>query len=194
MRVAGYTEVVGHPQHLRQDRLGSMVARTAGMALGLTMPLLTICSARPEEGVARIAAMVPAGTRLIRIDGHSGVGKSRLAKALARHGGWRLVQIDDFIDADRPGKYMAKVQRKALYTEICQALGSGTVVVEGLWVDALLPETTFGKSFRICVKSEEKGAGYHEELERRSQFGTDRYWQQHAPDASAHLIVVVPYE
>lgn len=160
------------------------------------MPLETLCSARPEEHVARIAAMVPATTRLIRIDGHSGVGKSRLAKALARHGGWGLVQIDDFIDAERPGKYMAKVGRKALYKEVCQALGSGsgTVVVEGLWVDALLPETTFGNSFRICVRSEEKGAGYHDELERRSQFGTDRYWHQHAPDASAHLIVVVPYE
>lgn len=151
-------------------------------------------SSAPESAIEDLNALLPPFTPLITIDGHSGVGKSRVAKALGPLRQSTLISIDKLVIADRPlPTYVPKVDRQQLASALTSSLSQGTAVVDGLCIEHLVP-AHYGERFRIYVRSEADGDGLRSEIERRTKLGTNLYHKRYNPEAIADLIVTVPYE
>jgi energy-coupling factor transporter ATP-binding protein EcfA2 len=152
-------------------------------------------SSMPEKVVAEISALIPPDAVLVCIDGHSGVGKSRVAKSLAALRKSQLIQVDNFVRRDLPGrKYVPKIDKCRLHETVSLALSKGPAVVDGLCLSHLIPEPKFGRGFRIYVRSEGHGDGWSDEIDRRRELGTNLYHRRHNPEATADLVITVPYE
>jgi hypothetical protein len=70
----------------------------------------------------------------------------------------------------------------------------GPVIVDGLCLNHLIPQPMFGRGFRIYVRSEGHGDGRTDEIDRRRDLGTNLYHRRHNPEATADLVITVPYE
>jgi ABC-type dipeptide/oligopeptide/nickel transport system ATPase subunit len=148
----------------------------------------------PENEIQTISSLIPAVIGLVRIDGHSGVGKSRIARALAAYRGWQIIEVDHFLVKSRPGRiYATKVNLERLAKSVNDKVRVGTLIVEGLCLDQLLPMAEFGSAYRIYVQSMAHGDGASDEADRNVRFGTDLYYADFSPDTSADLVISVPY-
>jgi hypothetical protein len=65
--------------------------------------LATVLEVKEEEECAPTIAKMLRGQRIIRVDGHSGMGKSRIAKCYAKTFGWVHIEGDEFFIDPRPG-------------------------------------------------------------------------------------------
>ncbi len=141
-----------------------------------------------------MAAMIPQSANRIFIDGHSAVGKSRLARGLSEHLNIRWVKVDDFIvkREGRAGKYVQMVDRVRLH-EVVDA-SHERLILDGLCLRHLFHDSDVSTAFWTYVKSEAYGDGLQAEIERNLQFGTDLYCKRYNPEATAHLVVTVPYQ
>ncbi|MEY9531166.1 hypothetical protein [Sinorhizobium fredii] len=151
-------------------------------------------SAAPETAIEELNALLPEHARLITIDGHSGVGKSRVAKALSPLRRSTLIQIDKLVIAARPTPtYVPKVDREQLAAALSSSLAQGSAVVDGLCIEHLVP-AHYGDRFRIYVRSAADGEGLRDEIDRRAKLGTNLYHKRYNPEALADLVVTVPYQ
>ncbi|WP_157784540.1 hypothetical protein [Sinorhizobium fredii] len=151
-------------------------------------------SSAPESAIEELNALLPAYTSLITVDGHSGVGKSRVAKALSPLRRSTLIQIDTLVVAGRPTPtYVPKVDRAQLAAALSSSLAQGSAVVDGLCIEHLVP-ARYGERFRIYVRSEANGDGLRDEIDRRAKLGTNLYHKRYNPEALADLVVTVPYQ
>lgn len=127
--------------------------------------------------------------KIIRVDGHSGVGKSRIAKALSRELGWRRVAIDDYLDkADYKPRYEKRVMIDKVLDQISSA-PSG-VILDGLWLDHLVQRDVYGPEYRIYMRACFAPEFDRDEERRRKKLGTDVYHRAYDPARWADLIVM----
>ena len=141
-----------------------------------------------EDCVATVRGLI--GTRrFIRVNGHSGAGKTRIAKALAKEFGWERVSLDDFIDErGEPDKYCALVNA----TRVRDAILAGMpgVIVEGIWLDQIVPVDSFGPELKIYVRACYPPQLDADEVARRRQFRTHLYHKRHRPEFWADLTIM----
>jgi len=142
-----------------------------------------------EEAIPELVRLL--GTkRFVRVDGHSGHGKTRVAKALSERLGWSHVAVDDYLDGrPRSGRrYADMVDRRRLIAAI-EECPEG-VVLDGICLNEIVPPETYGPEFSVYVRSYFAPEFDGDEQRRRSKLGTDRYHRQYDPVRWTDVIVV----
>lgn len=143
-----------------------------------------------EECIPVIATMLR-GQRVIRVDGHSGMGKSRIAKSYAAMFGWYRVEGDQFLIDTRPGvPYVDLIDKAAFASAARQALKSAPgVLLDGICLDYILPPLTLGPEFRVYMLSIVDAGFAQAEQRRQKKLGTDVYHDDIDPEGKADLVV-----
>lgn len=131
-----------------------------------------------------------AASQILRIDGHSGVGKTTLAKLLAARLSGQVISVDCFIP-EEPGSTGSRLDNldvDALRTKVRTACRVGhRVVAEGVRLDEFLPPGEFhGLSIYLGRYNE-----LSDEARRRKKLGTDVYHEQYAPESRADIVVLI---
>jgi hypothetical protein len=106
-----------------------------------------------DEAVAAIVRRLNA-TRLIRIEGFCGVGKTRLARRLSEFTGATHIAIDSFaFRPDQPLPYRDCIKRPELDAEIERVIASDALVaLDGVCLDEVAPQERWGRGFLVYVK------------------------------------------
>ncbi|MBY5374180.1 hypothetical protein [Rhizobium leguminosarum] len=127
--------------------------------------------------------------KFIRVDGHSGVGKTRIAKALASELGWNHVRLDDFLDkADTKSRYENRVLVNDVIARISDS--SNGVILDGLWLDHLIQRDIFGPELRIYMRASFAPEFDNDEKRRRAKLGTEIYHRRYDPARWADLVIM----
>lgn len=150
----------------------------------------TIIEVREEEEAIPELVRLIGTRRFVRVDGHSGHGKTRVAKALSGQLGWFHVAVDDYLDGQprRRRRYVEMVDRDRLSGEIERCLEG--VVLDGICLIEVVPPDTYGAELRVYVRSYFAPEFDEDERRRRSKLGTDRYHAQYDPARWADAVVV----
>ncbi len=146
---------------------------------------------REEEDCVPIIAKMLRGQRVIRIDGHSGMGKSRIAKCYEETFGWVRIAGDDYLIDPRPGGlYHQQIDKDAFMTAAQRALERTLgVVLDAICLDYILPPLKLGPELRVYMHSILDPAFAEDEIRRRSKLGTDVYHDDICPKEKADLVV-----
>lgn len=142
-----------------------------------------------EEECVPAALTILGEKKFIRVDGHSGVGKTRVAKALASELGWDHVRLDNFIDkVDTTKRY----EKRILINEVIARIGDAShgVILDGLWLDHLIQREIFGPELRIYMRACFAPEFDRDEKRRREKLGTEIYHRQYDPARWADLVVM----
>jgi hypothetical protein len=143
-----------------------------------------------EECVPVIAKMLR-GQRIIRVDGHSGMGKSRIAKCYAKIFGWSRIEGDDYLIDPRPdGLYPQLVDKEAFATAARRGLERAPgILLDAICLDYILPPLALGPEFRVYVLSIVDAGFEEDERRRQRKLGTDVYHDDIDPKGKADLVV-----
>jgi hypothetical protein len=114
-----------------------------------------ILEVKEEEECVPVIAKMLRGQRVIRVDGHAGMGKSRIAKYYAKTFGWAHIQGDKhFIDPRPSGPYHQRIDKKGFETAARQNLERAPgIVLDAICLDYILPPLTLGPEFRVYMLS-----------------------------------------
>lgn len=109
--------------------------------------------ADPEVAASAIVHHL-GGSKLIRIEGFCGAGKSRVARALANMIGAKHIEGDEFANKfDDPPAYPACIRQAELDAAIGEAIASGAVVVlDAVCLDHVAPFAKWGRGSLVYVK------------------------------------------
>jgi hypothetical protein len=142
-----------------------------------------------EEAVPTLVEML-GSKRFVRIDGHSGHGKSRVAKALCCKLDWPRVEVDNFLDGAPRNrrKYPEMVELPKLLAAI--RAHPGGLVLDGICLNQLVPPETFGPELKVYVRSCFAPEFDLEEKRRQRQLGTDRYQTEYDPARWADIVIL----
>jgi hypothetical protein len=107
------------------------------------------------EGLLNILHERNRGTRLVRVEGSDGVGKSTLSKALSHGLRATYLETDEprfRFQPERWTTFIETVHVDVYQEEARKALDAGGwVVADSVCLDDVLPEHLFGRGFRIYV-------------------------------------------
>ena len=157
------------------------------------MPSTLTLSQEPETEIEKIVPLIPKDARLITIDGHSCVGKSRIARPLAKALGRKLFEVDRYLRSDVLEGYTDRVDTIRFHVELAIALERGPVMVEGLCIEQLVPPAAFGPRFRIYVEADPLPDDEEDAADRAAEFRTDAYHRSHDPIGRADVLLIVPH-
>jgi hypothetical protein len=175
MRLSGRETTVPNPS--------SPLAKSAGEQ--------KVLEVREEEDCVPIIAKMLRGQRIIRVDGHSGVGKSRIAKCFAKTFGWTRIEGDEFFIDPRPGgAFHQQINKNAFAAAPRQGLDRAPgVVLDAICLDYILPPLELGPEFRVYMLSIVDSAFTSGEERRRKKLGTAVYHDDIDPKGKADLVV-----
>jgi hypothetical protein len=150
-----------------------------------------VLKAKEEEECVPVIAEMLQGQRIIRVDGHSGMGKSRIAKAFAKAYGWARIESDAFLFDPRPGGlYYNQIDKDAFAVAAQRGLECAPgVVLDGICLDYILPPQKLGPEFRVYMLSVLDPCFAADEARRRRKLGTDAYHADIGPKEKADLVV-----
>ena len=155
---------------------------------------LTIEVNEEEDATNRLtSAIFASGQRLIRVEGHPGTGKSRVAKALAASLNGERLETDAYLDGkgSRGRKYPQMLVMDRLEADLhAMSERSQYLILDGIWLEAALPSESFGNGFRIYVKIRLPKADQADFRARNRSLKTDLYHSRFDPMASADIVVV----
>jgi hypothetical protein len=141
-----------------------------------------------EDAVSELVAML-GQRRFVRVDGHSGHGKSRVAKALANELGWHRVEVDQYLDGKPRNRrrYYEMVDRVRLAEALRNAQGG--VVLDGVCLDQIVTPESHGPELRVYMRSYFAPEFDADERRRQAKLGTDRYHREFDPANPADVII-----
>jgi hypothetical protein len=157
-----------------------------------------------EEAIERtLADWRRSNDRLLRIEGFTGAGKTRLAHSLRRATDATLISTDCFAirtagGRDRP--YIESLDLRSLHSYAATILQTaGPVIVEGVCLNESLPSKQFGRGFVDYVKRASCNTDLwpddYRDDERAPTSGLHRsiwdYHQFNTPDATADLVLAI---
>jgi hypothetical protein len=150
-----------------------------------------VLEVKEEEDCTPVIATMLRGQRVIRVDGHSGMGKSRIAKCYAKTFGWAHIEGDEFFIDPRPGgTYHQQINKNAFAAAARQGLDRAPgVVLDAICLDYILPPLKLGPEFRVYMLSVVDSAFNSNEERRRKKLGTDVYHADIDPEGRADLVV-----
>jgi hypothetical protein len=114
---------------------------------------------RIEDSVAGLANLIGSShavPRLVRVEGIDGVGKSRLSRSLKTELSGEHLEVDEGFrrDSERVGSFVETVQVERFRKVAFDLLRIGCwVIADSVCLDEVLPETQFGRGFRVYVMS-----------------------------------------
>jgi len=151
--------------------------------------MATVIKVDEEEECVPTAMKLLGTRRFIRVDGHSGVGKSRIAKAISKETGWPRICVDEFIDKS---DFKKRYEKRVIVEELNERIRSVTegVILEGLWLDHLVQREQFGPELRIYMRACFAPEFDADEQRRRKKLGTEEYHRLYDPARWADLIVM----
>ena len=142
-----------------------------------------------EEAIEPIVHLL-GSRRFIRINGHSGHGKTRLAKAITARLGWPRFSLDEYLPLSPPRRpYHQLVDTDRLRSDLAAMQDKGAVV-EGIWLDQLVPVDRFGAELKIYMLSLFSPEYELDERMRRRQFRTPLYHREYRPDFWAEIVIL----
>ena len=153
--------------------------------------MATLLEVKEEEESAPVIAKMLGEQRIIRVDGHSGVGKWRIAKCYAKSFGWAHIEGDEFVIDPRPGgTFHQQINKNAFAGAARQGLDRAPgVVLDAICLDYILPPLELGPEFRVYMLSIVESAFTSGEERRRKKLGTDVYHDDVDPKGKADLVV-----
>jgi hypothetical protein len=151
----------------------------------------TVLEVKEEEESVPVIAKLLRGQRVIRVDGHSGMGKSRIAKCYEKTFGWVRIEGDEFFIDPRPGgTYHQQINKNLFAAAARQGLDRAPgVVLDAICLDYILPPLKLGPEFRVYMLSVVDSAFTSNEERRRKKLGTDAYHDDVGPKEKADLVV-----
>ena len=146
--------------------------------------------AEEEESVNHIMAAL-SGQKVIRIDGHSGMGKSRIAKEIARLFGWKRIEGDQFLDQPRNGRlYFEQVKKDEFLAAAREALETGQgIVLDAICLDWIIEPNVLGPELRVYMESVTPPEFHEDDAARNKQLGSDVYHEQVDPKGKADVVI-----
>ncbi len=114
---------------------------------------------RIEDSAAGLANLIEsshAAPRLVRVEGIDGVGKSRLARGLKTELSGEHLEVDEGFrrDPERCESFVETVQVESFRKAVFDLLRIVRwVIADSVCLDEVLPETQFGRGFRVYVMS-----------------------------------------
>jgi hypothetical protein len=152
----------------------------------------TVLEVKEEEDCIQIIAKMLKGQRVIRVDGHSGMGKSRIAKCYAKTFGWAHIEGDDHVIRPPPvGLYHQKIDKHAFEAAAQQGLErTGGVILDAICLDYVFPPLRLGAEFRVYMLSILEPAFAADQRRKAKKLGTDAYHDDIDPKGKADLVVM----
>jgi hypothetical protein len=114
-----------------------------------------ITKSNTDEIATRIAKfLLTSPTRLIRIEGVCGSGKTTIASKLAALGTGLHIEVDKFATKPpTPTPYPQCLRQEALRSELDRAVQTGEIVIlDAVCLDEVAPVARWGRGLRIYVK------------------------------------------
>jgi len=149
----------------------------------------TVLEVKEEEDSVPAIAKMLRGQRIIRVDGHSGMGKSRIAKCYVKTFGWVRIAGDEHLIDPRPGgPYHRQIDMDAFAMAAQQGLDRAPgIVLDAICLDYILPPLKLGPEFRVYMLSITDPMFAEDEFRRREKLGTDAYHDDIGPKEKADL-------
>lgn len=144
-----------------------------------------------SEAIAGAIRALSVQPELVRIDGESYAGKSRLARKLAARLNAAILHVDDYLASPLGHRviYPDIVDRSRLLAHLRALSGAGVMtVLEGLWLEASAPPAEFGNGYRILVRVARSALVDFNLTTQRRLFRTGRYGREYQPAALADVI------
>ncbi len=126
--------------------------------------------------------------RFIRIDGHSGAGKTYLAKRLALKLQLPHIELDYVLKFDGRTDYGHPLARSTTIAALKRA--QFRAVTDGIRLNSLININEFGPEFRIFITKDYGSRLSQGEIARRKRLGTDDYMVRYSPEQNADMVVV----
>jgi len=126
--------------------------------------------------------------KFIRLDGHSCVGKSRIARALVAALGWHHVELDKLVNREAPGRYPDKVKLDEVNQRIIE--NRRGAILDGIWSNHIVPPDTHGNEFKIYMRACFAPEHDDDVRDRNRELGTDVYHRAYHPERWADLVVM----
>lgn len=129
--------------------------------------------------------------RVIRVDGHSGMGKSRIAKEIVRTFDWKRVEGDEFLDHPRNGRlYHDQVKKNEFAAAARAALEIAPgVVLDAICLDFILQPNSLGPELRVYMESITAPEFSKDERARNRKLGSTAYHLAVDPRGAADIVV-----